>query len=85
MGLAENWNWQWGLNDHVMWIQTNRVNMSELDCGRWNEWNGLWTEGYKDETWTMKCRLKEIRWNMNSEIDNVTHGCSIWWFPSDPV
>ena len=25
-----------------------------------------------DETWTMKCRLKEIRWNMNNEVDNAT-------------
>ena len=40
-----------------------------MDCGRWNEWDGLWTEGNKnknkhdqwsvdswkwDETWTMR-------------------------------
>ena len=43
-----------------------------MDCGRWNEWDGLWTEGNKNETWSMKCGLKEIRWNMNNEVDNVT-------------
>ena len=50
----------------------NKVNMNEMDCGRWNEWDGLWTEGNKNETWSMKCGLKEIRWNMNNEVDNVT-------------
>ena len=39
-----------------------------MDCGRWNEWGGLWTEGNKNETWSMKCRLKEMRWNMNNEM-----------------
>ena len=43
-----------------------------MDCGRWNEWDGLWTEGNKNETWSMKCGLKEMRWNMNNEVDNVT-------------
>ena len=46
--------------------------MNEMDCGRWNEWDGLWAEGNKNETWSMKCGLKEIRWNMNNEVDNVT-------------
>ena len=71
-----------------------------MDCGRWNEWDGLWTEGNENETWSMKCglteeskmkhehwrvdlrkweetwlikcELKEMRWNLNSEVDNVT-------------
>ena len=43
-----------------------------MDCGRWNEWDGLWTEGNNNETWSMKCGLKEMRWNMNNEVDNVT-------------
>ena len=43
-----------------------------MDCGRWNEWDGLWTEGNKNETWSMKCGRKEMRWNMNNEVDNVT-------------
>ena len=46
--------------------------MSKMDCGRWNEWDGLWTEGNKNETWSMKCGLKEITWNMNNKVDNVT-------------
>ena len=49
--------------------------MNEIDCGLkkiklkhdqssvdWRKW---------DKTWTMKCGLKEIRWNMNNEVDNV--------------
>ena len=46
--------------------------MNEIVCARWNEWDGLWAEGNKNETWSMKCGLKEIRWNMNNEVDNVT-------------
>ena len=55
-----------------------------MDYGRWNEWYGLWTEVNKNETWsmkcglkeiyetwTMKCGLKEMRWNMNNEVKNV--------------
>ena len=60
------------LNDNVIWIQPNKVNMSEMDCGRWNEWDGLWTEGNKNETWSMKCGLKEMKWNMKNEVDNTT-------------
>ena len=56
------------LNDHVIWTQPNKVNMSEVDCGRSNKWDGLWTEGNKTETWSMKCGLKEMRWNMNNEV-----------------
>ena len=49
-----------------------------MDYCRWTEWDGLWTEGNKNETWssadwkklnetwTMKCGLKEMRWNMNN-------------------
>ena len=32
-----------------------------MGYGRWNEWDGLWTEGNKNETLSMKCRLKEIK------------------------
>ena len=53
-------------------MQTNEVNMNEMDCGRWNEWDGLWTERNKNEKWSMKCGLKEMRWNMNNEVDNAT-------------
>ena len=49
--------------------------------------NEVWTQGSEmkhyqwivdwqiwDETWTVtvKCGLKEIMWNMNNEVDNVT-------------
>ena len=43
-----------------------------MDCSRWNEWDGLWTEGNKNETWSMKCGLMEMRWNMSNEFDNIT-------------
>ena len=33
------------LNDHVIWVHPNKVNMNEIDYGRWNEWDGLLTEG----------------------------------------
>ena len=49
------------LNDHVIWVQPNKVNMDEMDYGRWNEWNNnqwnmikkVWTEGneMKHEDW----------------------------------
>ena len=51
-------------------MQPNKVNMNEMDCGRWNEWNGLWTErrwNMNNEVWT-----EGSRWNMDSEVDNVT-------------
>ena len=48
------------LNDHVI--------SGKMDCGGWNEWDGLWTEGNKHETWSMKCGLNEMRWNMISEV-----------------
>ena len=60
------------LNGHVIWIQSNKVNMNEMDCGTWNESDGMWIEGNKNETWSMKCGLTEMRWNMNNEIDNAT-------------
>ena len=50
-------------------MQANKVNTNEIDWGRWNEWDGLWTEE-NNETWTMKCGLKEMRWNMNNEVWN---------------
>ena len=59
------------LNDHVIWIQPNKVNTSEMGCGRWNEWDELWTKVNKNETSSMKCGLKEMRWNMINEVDNV--------------
>ena len=50
------------LNHHVIWVQPNFVYVNEMDYGRWNEWGG-W-----NEAWSMKYSLKEIRWNMNSEV-----------------
>ena len=39
-----------------------------MNCGRSNEWNGMWTEENKSETWTMKWGLKETRWYMINEL-----------------
>ena len=46
------------LNDHVIWIQPNKVNMKEMDYGL--------KEIMKHDQW--KCGLKEMRWNMNNEV-----------------
>ena len=47
-----------------VWAQGN-----EMKHEQWSvDWR-IW-----DETWTMKCGLKEIRWNMNNEVNNVTLG-----------
>ena len=35
-----------------------------------DQWSVDWRNW--DETWTMKCALKEIRGTTNNEIDNVT-------------
>ena len=54
-------------------VQPSKVNMNEMDCGSLNEWDGLWAEENKNETWSMKCGLKEMRWNMNNKVDNATY------------
>ena len=61
------------LNDHIIWVQPNKVNMNQMDYGRWNEWDmkhDQWHVDWRkwDETWTMKCGLKEMGWNMNNEV-----------------
>ena len=69
------------LNDHVIWVEPNKVNRNEMDYGGWNEWDRLWTDGNEMKhkqwsanwrkwhgTWTMKCELKEMRWNINNEV-----------------
>ena len=38
-----------------------------MDYGRWNEWDGYWTEGKKNEAWSIKCGLKKMRWKKNNE------------------
>ena len=42
-------------------MQPSKVNMNEMAYGRWNESDILWTEGNKNETWSMKCGLNEMR------------------------
>ena len=39
-------------------LRGNKANMNEMDYGIWNEWDRLWTEGNKNETWSMKLALK---------------------------
>ena len=56
------------LNDHAIGVQPYKVYMNEMDYGKWNECDGLPTEGNKNETWSMKWELKEMGWNMNSEV-----------------
>ena len=46
------------LNNDLIWVQANKVNANEMDYGRWNEWDGLWTEGNKmrHDQWTVDRR-----------------------------
>ena len=53
-------------------MQPSKVKVNEMDHGIWNEQDRLLIEGNKNETWKIKCGLKEMRWNMNNEVDNVT-------------
>ena len=48
------------VDDHVIWIQPNKVNMKEMDCGRWNEWDGLWTKGNENGRWSMKSIMQHV-------------------------
>ena len=50
--------------------------MNEMDCGlkeikmKHDQWSvdlRKW-----DETWTMKCGLRDMIWNMNNDVNNVT-------------
>ena len=65
-------------------MQPNKVNMNEMDYGRWmkkkwkkkNEWKEIKKKKKKrnkNEAWSMKRGLKEIRWNMNNN-EVWTHG-----------
>ena len=36
-------------------------------------WDGMWTERNKNETWSMKFWVKEMRWNMNNKVWNEGH------------
>ena len=58
-------------------MQPNKLNMNEIDYGRLKEIkmkHGQWSVDWRkcDEMWTMKCGLKEMRLNINNEVDNVT-------------
>ena len=53
-----------GLNDHVIWKQSNKVNVNYMDCGRWNEQDGLWTEGNMDnKVWMEGNEMKHEIWS----------------------
>ena len=43
------------------WIEGNEMKHEQYSMD-WSKW---------DETWTMKCELKEMKWNMINEVDNV--------------
>ena len=53
---------------------------NEMDCGlkeikmKHDQWSDGWMKW--DETLSVKCRLKEMKWNMNNEIDNVINARS---------
>ena len=87
MGLAEKWNWQYGwITMEYKYNQLRQIwtiwtmvgEMNEMDCVlkeikmKHHQWSVDWRKW--NETWTVKCGLKETRWNMNNEVDNVTLG-----------
>ena len=41
--------------------------MNEIDYGRLNEWDGLWTERNL-KNMNKNCGLKKMRWNMNNKV-----------------
>ena len=46
-------------------MQPNKVNVDEMDYGRWNEWDGLWTERneMKHEQWNVDWRKWDEQWS----------------------
>ena len=54
--------------------QPNKVNMNEIDYVRWNEWDGLWTEGNNNETWSMK---KSSKIEFDKEVILI-YWCYYW-------
>ena len=52
------------MNDHVIWKQSNKMNVNHMDYGRWNEQDGLWTEGNMDnKVWTEGNEMKHEIWS----------------------
>ena len=64
----------------MRWTMVDEKN--EKDYGlkeikmKYDQWSVDWRKW--DETWIMKCGLKEMRWNMNNEVDNVTSPSLSW-------
>ena len=47
-------------------MQQNKINMDEMDYGRWNEWDGLWTKGNKHNQWDVDWGKSDETWTMKS-------------------
>ena len=64
----------------MRWTMVDEKN--EKDYGlneikmKYDQWSVDWRKW--DETWITKCGLKEMRWNMNNEVDNVTSPSLSW-------
>ena len=64
----------------MRWTMVDEKN--EKDYGlkeikmKYDQWSVDWRKW--DETWIMKCGLKEMRWNMNNEVDNVPSPSLSW-------
>ena len=53
-----------GLNDDVKWVKSYMVNLSVIDFSKWNEWDGLWSEGNElDGLWSEEIELKCDQWS----------------------
>ena len=47
-------------------MEPNKVNVNEINYGRWNEWNRPWIEGNKmkhDQVWTEENEMKHGQWS----------------------
>ena len=65
-GIGRNMKMTIRLSDDVKCVQTNMVNVNEMDYGKWNEWDELWTEWneMKHEQWSVEWRKRDETWIM---------------------
>ena len=51
-------------------MQPSKLNVNKMDYGRWNEWDGLCTEGnkIKHDQWSVDWRKWDETWTMNEML-----------------
>ena len=57
----------------MRWAMVNEMNAMDCRLKEIKIKHDQWSENWRkwDEIWTVKCGLKEMRWNMNHDVDNV--------------